>query len=174
MSPILPTSAVDRKNVPAFSGFVAYFPKAMMAVARLSKIGNDQHNPGEPLHWAKEKSTDHLDCLIRHAAEHGTFDTDGCRHMVKAAWRAMAELETELDRAIAAGEPIFREDLIPPAPVPNPMGKYPPPLRSAEQLDLLGAANRKFPKVDAISSKVLNIPPLDLPNILAGKTVAPK
>ena len=59
----LPTDKVARKGVPIYSGVLRYFPDAIAAVAELSRIGNDQHNPGEPLHWAREKSTDEHDAL---------------------------------------------------------------------------------------------------------------
>ena len=36
-----------RKATPLFSGCIAYFPDALMEIARLSKHCNDQHNPGE-------------------------------------------------------------------------------------------------------------------------------
>lgn len=89
---------VTRKDYPITTGCIHYFPDALKAVARCSKIGNDQHNPGEPLHWAKHKSTDHLDCLGRHLAEAGTFDVDdGIMHDVKVAWRALANLQTLID-----------------------------------------------------------------------------
>jgi len=96
---MLPTDAKARKAIPVFSGFVRYFTRAMLAVAELSRIGNDQHKPGEPLHWAREKSGDELDACMRHLMEAGTIDTDGVRHSTKAAWRAMANLEKELERA---------------------------------------------------------------------------
>lgn len=92
----LPKDAKLRKALPIFTGVLEYFPNALLAVAEVSRIGNDQHNPGQPLHWAKEKSTDHLDSMLRHALDHGKLDTDGGRHMAKAAWRALAELETEI------------------------------------------------------------------------------
>ena len=94
---MLPTDASDRKNTPIFSGVLSYFPDAIAEVARLSKAGNDQHNPGEPLHWASEKSTDHADCIVRHLMERGTLDTDGQRHSAKVAWRALALLQTEIE-----------------------------------------------------------------------------
>lgn len=89
-----------RKDYPVYSGFIKYFPNAILEVAHLSKIGNDQHNKGEPLHWAKEKSTDEPDALMRHLIDHAkgiTYDTDGIAHLVKVAWRAMALLERELE-----------------------------------------------------------------------------
>src|ERR1700760_1601932 len=86
----LPTSAADRKGIPVMTGFLDYFPAAVAEVAKVSKAGNDQHNPGQPMHWAREKSKDHADCAMRHLMDRGTFDTDGFRHSAKAAWRAMA------------------------------------------------------------------------------------
>jgi hypothetical protein len=96
-APTLPTDAAERKAVPICTGVLDYFPLALAEVARVSKAGNDQHNPGMPLHWSKGKSTDHADCLVRHVLERGTIDTDGQRHSAKAAWRALALLQTELE-----------------------------------------------------------------------------
>ena len=95
---LLPTQATDRKAVPIYSGVLRYFPRALAAMAELSRIGNEQHNPGQPLHWDKAKSTDHLDCLARHLLECGTVDTDKVLHDTKVAWRALANLETVLER----------------------------------------------------------------------------
>lgn len=95
----LPKDAEGRKDVPMARGLLDYFPDALAEVARVSKAGNDQHNPGEPLHWAKEKSTDHADCVIRHLVDRGTLDTDGQRHSAKVAWRALALLQIELEAA---------------------------------------------------------------------------
>lgn len=96
---IIPTDAKQRKAIPAATGFVDYFPLAIMAVAALSKAGNDQHNPGKPLHWDRAKSGDEADALMRHLIERGTFDTDGIRHSAKVAWRAMALLQKELEQS---------------------------------------------------------------------------
>lgn len=91
--------AQRRKNQPVARGVLDYFPDALLAVAELSRIGNEQHNPGQPMHWAREKSTDHADCIIRHLIDRGTNDTDGVGHTVKVAWRALALLQTELEAA---------------------------------------------------------------------------
>jgi hypothetical protein len=95
---MLPKDAKARKAVPVCSGFFFYFPDAIAAVAELSRIGNDQHNPGKPLHWDRSKSGDELDALSRHLLEAGTIDIDGVRHSTKLAWRAMANLQKELER----------------------------------------------------------------------------
>ena len=96
---LLPTAAKERKDFPVATGVLDYFPDAIVAVAHVSKVGNDQHNPGQPLHWAREKSGDHADCLARHLMERGTLDSDGLRHSAKLAWRALALLQLELEQA---------------------------------------------------------------------------
>ena len=104
----LPTDSQERKDTPVFSGFIEYFPAAVAEVARLSKAGNDKHNPGEPLHHARGKSNDHADCLLRHLMEAGKPDDDGFSHTVKVAWRAMAMLQEELELAGAPLAPAAR------------------------------------------------------------------
>jgi len=94
----LPTTSDSRKNLPIATGVIDYFPLALGAVAELSKKANDQHNPGMPLHWARGKSKDHADCLMRHFIERGTVDTDGIRHTAKVAWRALAMLQEEIEK----------------------------------------------------------------------------
>lgn len=100
----LPTEAKARKAVPLATGCLDYFPDALAAVAELSRIGNDQHNPGQPLHWSREKSNDHPDCLARHFVERGTIDTDKVRHSTKVCWRALAILQLEIEAAKASSE----------------------------------------------------------------------
>jgi hypothetical protein len=94
----LPKESQDRKAIPITTGCIDYFPLVLMEVAKISKAGNDQHNPGQPLHWARGKSTDHADALVRHLIERGTIDTDGMRHSAKMVWRAMAILQEELEQ----------------------------------------------------------------------------
>jgi len=79
------------------SGALDYFPDAIVAISNLSYVGNQQHNPGQPLHWARNKSTDEADTMMRHFLQRGTVDTDGVRHSVKMAWRALALLQRELE-----------------------------------------------------------------------------
>jgi hypothetical protein len=95
---MLPTDPKARKAVPIASGVLDYFPDALAAVAECSQKGNEQHNPGQPLHWDRSKSTDESDALIRHFMERGTVDTDGIRHSAKVAWRALALLQKELEK----------------------------------------------------------------------------
>ena len=90
-------TAKERKGMPVYSGVLNYFPDAIREVARCSQAGNDQHHPNTPLHWDRNKSTDELDALTRHLIEAGTIDSDNIRHSVKVAWRALANLQKELE-----------------------------------------------------------------------------
>lgn len=96
----LPKDAKRRKEYPVATGVLDYFPDALVAVAEVSFRGNQQHNPNQPLHWDRCKSTDQADTLIRHFLERGEFDTDGMRHSAKMAWRALALLQLEIEASM--------------------------------------------------------------------------
>lgn len=96
---VLPDDSDTRKDLPLTSGVLDYFPNALAAVAEVSKVGNDKHNPGQPLHWSRGKSTDHADCIVRHLIDRGKKDGQGIRHSAYVAWRALANLEQELEDA---------------------------------------------------------------------------
>jgi hypothetical protein len=85
----LPKDAQERKNIPLYSGCLKYFPDALAAVAKLSKLGNDQHNPGSELHWDRSKSGDELDAMMRHVLDE---DWDA------VAWRALANLQKQIEK----------------------------------------------------------------------------
>lgn len=96
----LPEGSAERKEYPIFEGLFKYFPHALAAVANVSYIGNQKHNPGQPLHWSRDKSSDHLDCIARHLLEAGNIDqTNGVRHSAQLAWRALANLQIEIEKA---------------------------------------------------------------------------
>ncbi len=95
---MIPTDSAERKNLPICTGVLDYFPLALLEIAKVSKAGNDQHNPGQPMHWSREKSADHADCAVRHLLERGTLDSDGQRHTAKAAWRILALLQLECEQ----------------------------------------------------------------------------
>lgn len=105
-----PSDSAARKALPLFSGVMNYFPDALLDVARLSRAGNDKHNPGEPLHWAREKSTDHPDCCARHLLDYDKMTTEGAPdnpqrflHATALAWRSLALLQTEIERLRSEG-----------------------------------------------------------------------
>jgi hypothetical protein len=94
---------MSRKEKPVFSGVLQYFPDAIMEIALHSKRGNDKHNPGQPLHWNREKSTDQADCIARHLIDIGpnwdyVDDETGSYHATALAWRALALLQLVLEK----------------------------------------------------------------------------
>lgn len=98
---MLPTTNDERKALPLWTFLTEYFPDAFVEVARVAIIGNLQHNPGESLHWAREKSTDQMNTAFRHMWDYAmgsAVDTDGAYHLAKAIWRLSAELQLDLER----------------------------------------------------------------------------
>ena len=110
MSDLLPKNASERKKIPLASGVFDYFTSALIEVAKVLQVGNDQHNPGQTLHWARGKSMDQSDTMLRHFVERGTIDADGVRHSAKMCWRALAILQEELE---ADGAPLARGARLP-------------------------------------------------------------
>lgn len=94
----LPEDPEERNQMCIFDGFMAYFPNAMAEVAKLSYAATQQHHPDEPMHWDRSKSTDHLNKIGRHMIDAGLVDDKGQRHSTMVAWRAMANLQEELER----------------------------------------------------------------------------
>jgi len=100
------STSVERKSIPITTGVFDYFPAALVEVAKVSRAGNEKHNPGQPLHHARGKSTDHADSLLRHLIDRGKIDGDtGCRHSAEVAWRALALLQEEMEEEGLASLP---------------------------------------------------------------------
>jgi dATP/dGTP diphosphohydrolase, N-terminal len=98
-------SSAERKQFPMATGLFDYFPDALAEIAKISFIGNEKHNAGQPLHHSRGKSNDHADCIARHLVERGTFEeiviggvTYRMRHSGAMAWRACALLQEELEQ----------------------------------------------------------------------------
>lgn len=118
----LPTDSAERKTVPLYSGCLAYFPAALAGVAKISYEGNKKHNPGQPLHHARGKSTDHADCILRHLVDlqdllarekSSPFTPFGQQEVLREAsslcWRALAlsqELHERFGAPLAPGAKI--------------------------------------------------------------------
>jgi hypothetical protein len=101
----LPADDKSRKALPIFTWLTEYFPDAILELVKVSVAGNEQHNPGEPLHWARGKSMQQMDTAFRHMWDHKrgqVMDVDGQYHMAKAAWRCLAELQLTIERERAA------------------------------------------------------------------------
>jgi hypothetical protein len=87
--------------MPIWTGVLQYFPDVWAEIVKVSVLGNAQHNPGEPLHWARGKSTDHMDSALRHMLDHAAgspTDTDGAYHLAKAIWRLCAQFQIVLEK----------------------------------------------------------------------------
>jgi len=97
----------QRKQLPLVTGCLDYFPLALLYVSKVSKIGNDKHNPGEPLHWARGKSMDQADTIGRHLLTRKIKGSDGVLHAGNLAWRALADLQLLIEELIAKGENPF-------------------------------------------------------------------
>lgn len=94
-----PEDSAERKTYPVYSGVLQYFPAALARVSHHSYAGNEKHNPGQPLHWARGKSDDHLDAAARHLIE---GDLTG------AAWRILAALQLQCEAEGAPMAPCAR------------------------------------------------------------------
>lgn len=142
----------DRKSRPLYSGVLRYFPDALLEVAAVSLAGNDQHNPGEPLHWAKEKSMEELDSLARHLLEAGSRDTDGMRHSAKLAWRALANLQREIEAEAAL--PVDKMTFVPTYPPGTPGPTVPTGITDGMVPLTLTEYGRQIPPVPSIVDAV--------------------
>lgn len=96
----LPTDAKERKLLQLYTFMFEYFPDAWLEVVRVARVGNEQHNKGEPLHWARDKSTDQMNAAFNHIFDYGLgskIDVDQVPHLAKAIWRLMAQLQLDLE-----------------------------------------------------------------------------
>lgn len=100
----IPQGDAERKDAPMFRGLLGYFPWALFKVAAHSLRSDRKHNPGNPNAptWAREKSTDHPDCIVRHLSEAygppppefvGTQLDWTEYHLTAIAWRSNALLQ---------------------------------------------------------------------------------
>ena len=87
---ILPTDSQERKAIPIYTGFINYFPRAIAAVSKVSLKGGIQHGQTtDTLHWNRALSGDELDAMMRHVID---------KDWEQVAWRAMANLEKQLEK----------------------------------------------------------------------------
>lgn len=102
-----PTDYKERKEWECWTYLMEYMPDAFLEEVRVAIAGNQQHNPGQHLHWARGKSTDQMNTAFRHMWEHtmaarwgrgSMVDVDKCYHLAKAIWRLRAELQLTLER----------------------------------------------------------------------------
>ena len=92
----------ERKEYPIISGCLDYFRDALLLISHVSWLGNQKHNPGQPLHWARGKSTDEIDALGRHLACREQMDKihpehEAIEEAAQMAWRSLAFLQKLLE-----------------------------------------------------------------------------
>lgn len=121
----IPEGDQERKDAPMFRGLLGYFPAALFEVAAHSLESDRKHNPGNTTapNWARGKSADHEDCLVRHLIDAGprrgalgwlppwlleklpgSSARDARRYHLRClAWRALALLQEDCEATGAAG-----------------------------------------------------------------------
>jgi hypothetical protein len=139
----LPTDSVERKNYPMLRGCVNYFPAALAGVAKISKLGNDKHNPGQPLHHARDKSTDHADCIIRHL-----IDTEDLLSANAPAEQILIEVSQMAWRVLAYSQTLHEKFGAPLAPGAR-VGKQ----KETKSVDLFYAAQQAHKEIDEMMVK---------------------
>lgn len=85
--------AAARKNTRLMKVFL-YFHDALAEVGQVIDAGQAQHQTSG---WDRCKSGDELEALLRHVVDAGYLDSDDLPHSAKVAWRALANLQKELE-----------------------------------------------------------------------------
>ncbi len=118
----LPRDPQERKQLQLYTFMFQYFPDAWLEVVRIARLGNEQHNPGQPLHWSRNKSTDQMNAVFNHLFDYGLgakVDSDNGYHLAKLIWRAMAQLQLDIEQtrriAGAADANKYQGSLVTPA-----------------------------------------------------------
>lgn len=160
----------ERKTIPLYRGLFQYFPAALAAVARVSHVGNEQHNPGQSCFDNREKSNDDYDCMLRHTMEAELDDDDGMLHAAKAAWRALRACQKILESRGAPAAPAARwpsddevEPLIKTRECPNDISQRisgdTDTARSLKKEYYYGAQDRMVPVINSITEALEPLPP---------------
>ena len=95
------TTAVVKMKPPIFQGVIARFPRALEAIAEVSRVGTAKHNVplDDTAVMLSQSHGEHSDAMMRHIvahAEHGPFNEENGEtilHDAQVAWRALARLE---------------------------------------------------------------------------------
>lgn len=95
-----PVLKYDAGKAPVWRGVIAYFPRALQYLARVSEFGASKYSWGA---WAKVETPDredrYADALVRHLTEMGkdgmySIDPEtGRMHVEHLAWNALALIE---------------------------------------------------------------------------------
>jgi hypothetical protein len=101
----IPQDDKTRKEGALYRGLLGYFPAACFEVARHSYVSDKKHNPGstEGPTWARSKSSDHPDCIMRHLIDSGWVpggqppSDEQLYHLTASTWRNLALLQEALE-----------------------------------------------------------------------------
>ena len=100
-------TSAQRKEYPITTGCFDYFRDALLLVSHVSYKGNQKHNPGEPLHWARAKSADEEDAIGRHLLNRYETDPEiGLEEASQLAWRALAFLQKLVEKKCNIKPPV--------------------------------------------------------------------
>ena len=100
-------TSAQRKEYPITTGCLDYFRDALLLVSHVSYKGNQKHNPGEPLHWARGKSADEEDAMGRHLLGRYDMDTEiGLEEAAQLVWRALAFLQKLAEKTRHINPPV--------------------------------------------------------------------
>ena len=100
-------TSAQRKEYPITTGCIDYFRDALLLVSHVSYKGNQKHNPGEPLHWARAKSADEEDAIGRHLLNRYETDPEiGLEEASQLAWRALAFLQKLVEKKCNIKPPV--------------------------------------------------------------------
>ena len=87
-------TSAQRKEYPITTGCLDYFRDALLLVSHVSYKGNQKHNKGEPLHWARSKSADEEDAIGRHLVNRYEMDPEiDLEEAAQLAWGWLAFLQ---------------------------------------------------------------------------------
>ena len=93
---------MDVRKTNYIYSILEFFPDAIRAMGDVIGAGQTQHIDGatsSPV-WDKSKSNQHMQSLSRHLVDYASGidkDDDGTPHLAKIAWRALAQLQTDID-----------------------------------------------------------------------------
>lgn len=94
---------LDQGKAPVYQGFIKYFPRAIEAVANVSKFGHEKYGTWGGWLDVEDGANRYLDAKCRHMIEEAKGEERAqdseLRHAEHEAWGAMARLELMLRKA---------------------------------------------------------------------------
>lgn len=143
----LPTDSNDRKDYALFRGCLRYFPAALAGIAKISKLGNDKHNPGQELFHDRNKSKDHGDCILRHLMDVSDLIAANDRGELDNKNEILNEVSSMAWRALALSQELHEKFGSPVAPAANTQSK------KYDGIDLHKAAEKAHEEIAARKAK---------------------